>query len=147
MKNPIVLNTCDGRARFRAGARAAEIPPPFRMGTVLPSADIPAESIPAHGRPFSLVPLVWDGETEPCLVNRHKLVPAGFTPGARVFRIAPPRLYGRLPRHTDSVRLLTRKSRLMPDHVVVIWDNGRRTIEARSNLTTLHPLQHATPQP
>jgi hypothetical protein len=62
----------------------------------------------------------------------------------RVYRLAPSRIYGRVARSNDPVKLLLRKAWLLPHHTVVVWDNGTRTIEDKNNLVLLSPLQNAT---
>jgi len=137
----VILNTADSRAKFRIGGRVAECVPPFRMGVVASPEGL---AIPLTRSGCKHVPVTWDDTGNPTLARRETIALVGFTEGMRVYRLAPSRIYGRVARSNDPVKLLLRKAWLLPHHTVVVWDNGTRTIEDKNNLVLLSPLQNAT---
>lgn len=144
---------------YRLGVTVTLISPPFSVGKIVAKAEVGGRHPVGSSLP-DLVAVRWKHSSEAVLVDWRRLVtPSHGSMGVRVRQLEPRPRYGRVALPGDKTpgvaRLLTAVARLK-GRVVVVWDDGTRSIERIKTLTHIPPcwpddveeasqLQSATP--
>lgn len=147
---------------YRVGVPVTLVTLPFSSGKIVAKAEVAGPPPADRKQLANMVAVRWKHNGEAALVDWRLLVtPAHGPSGLRVYKLAPRLKYGRLALPNDKTpglaRLRTAAAKLT-NRVVVVWDNGTRTIESIKTLTPVSPcwpdddgeppsqLQTATPK-
>lgn len=127
---------------YRIGVPVTLACPPFHSGKIVAKAEA-AGAPPSSQRLYDLVAVRWRSNNKVELVDWRLLVtPAHGPAGIRVFKQSPRPRYGRIALPRDKTpgvaRLMSAASRLSR-RVVVVWDDGTRSIEKIKDITPIQP--------